>query len=41
VAIRDRDEVGAKVLMRAHIDNSADYLRVAIENIKRKDPGNA
>lgn len=40
-AIRDRDEVGAKVLMRAHIDNSADYLRVAIENIKRKDPGNA
>lgn len=29
--IRDGDEAGAKALMRAHIDNSAAYLRVAID----------
>lgn len=40
-AIRQRKESSAKSLMKAHIDNSADYLRLAIENINRKDPGNA
>ncbi|MGV8935875.1 MAG: FadR/GntR family transcriptional regulator [Allorhizobium sp.] len=29
--IRDRDEIGAKALVRAQIDNSANYLRIAIE----------
>jgi DNA-binding FadR family transcriptional regulator len=40
-AIRQRNESSAKSLMKAHIDNSADYLRLAIENTNRKDPGNA
>ena len=30
--IRDREEAGAKELMRAQIDNSATYLRTAIES---------
>jgi len=38
--VRDRDEAGAKALMRAQIDNSAAYLRVAIENAKLKDESN-
>lgn len=29
--IRDRNETGAKALVRAQIDNSANYLRIAIE----------
>jgi GntR family transcriptional repressor for pyruvate dehydrogenase complex len=33
--IASRDEVEAKRLMRAHIDNSAAYLKVAIENAKK------
>lgn len=37
-AISERNESKAKALMRAHIDNSADYLRVAIANANRKDP---
>lgn len=40
-AIRQRNESGAKLLMKAHIDNSADYLRLAIENVNRKDSKNA
>ncbi|KAA0972067.1 FadR family transcriptional regulator [Aureimonas fodinaquatilis] len=32
-----RNEAGAKALMRAQIDNSAAYLRVAIENANRKE----
>jgi GntR family transcriptional regulator, transcriptional repressor for pyruvate dehydrogenase complex len=40
-AIYDRisrqDDVGAKALMRAQIDNSAAYLRVAIQNANRKE----
>jgi GntR family transcriptional repressor for pyruvate dehydrogenase complex len=40
-AIVERNETTAKALMRAHIDNSADYLRLAIENINRKDSENA
>ncbi|TXR49383.1 FadR family transcriptional regulator [Phyllobacterium endophyticum] len=39
--IQNRDEKGAKELMRAQIDNSAAYLRVAIENAKNKDNENA
>jgi len=39
--IRTRDEAGAKALMRAQIDNSAAYLRVAIENANRKDEDDA
>jgi GntR family transcriptional regulator, transcriptional repressor for pyruvate dehydrogenase complex len=39
--IQNRDEAGAKALMRAQIDNSAAYLRVAIENTKPKDNENA
>jgi DNA-binding FadR family transcriptional regulator len=35
--IAAREEARAKALMRAHIDNSAAYLRLAIENVKRKD----
>ncbi len=35
--IRNRDEAGAKALLRAQIDNSAAYLRVAIENANRKE----
>ncbi|UGY11646.1 FadR/GntR family transcriptional regulator [Phyllobacterium pellucidum] len=35
--IRNRDEAGAKTLMRAQIDNSAAYLRVAIENANAKE----
>lgn len=30
--IRDRDETGANALLRAQIDRSADYLRIAIQN---------
>ena len=33
--IASRDEAEAKRLMRAHIDNSAAYLKVAIENAKK------
>ena len=40
-AIRSRKESNAKKLMKAHIDNSADYLRLAIENVKRKDQQDA
>ncbi|MCX8279052.1 FadR/GntR family transcriptional regulator [Phyllobacterium sp. 0TCS1.6C] len=39
--IQNRDEAGAKALMRAQIDNSAAYLRVAIKNSKDKDGKNA
>ena len=39
-AIRARDEGRAKALMRAHIENSADYLRLAIENHNSKDSEN-
>lgn len=39
--IKDRDEAGAKALMRAQIDNSAAYLRVAIEHANHKDETNA
>ena len=35
--IEARDVAGAKALMRAQIDNSAAYLRVAIEKAKNKD----
>lgn len=35
--IRDHQEEGAKELMRAQIDNSANYLRLAIENTKEKE----
>jgi GntR family transcriptional regulator, transcriptional repressor for pyruvate dehydrogenase complex len=35
--IRNRDEAGAKVLLRAQIDNSAAYLRVTIDNANRKE----
>lgn len=38
--IEARDEAGAKALMRAQIDNSAAYLRVAIEKAKTKDKAN-
>jgi DNA-binding GntR family transcriptional regulator len=34
--IRAKDDAGAKALMRAQIDNSAAYLRVAIQNANRK-----
>ncbi len=34
--IRNRDEAGAKALLRAQIDNSAAYLRVAIETANAK-----
>lgn len=40
-AVCDRDDDRAKALMKAHIDNSADYLRLAIDNINRKDQENA
>jgi DNA-binding FadR family transcriptional regulator len=40
-ALRARDEVTAKTLMRGHIDNSAAYLRVALEKIKEKNRENA
>lgn len=35
--ICNRDEAGAKALLRAQIDNSAAYLRVAIANASRKN----
>ena len=35
--IRNRDEAGAKALLRAQIDNSAAYLRVTIDNANRKE----
>lgn len=35
--IRDRDEAGAQALMRAQIDRSADYLRVAIAKAQQKE----
>lgn len=40
-AIRTRDEAKSKALMRSHIENSAEYLRVAIDNIKRRNVENA
>ncbi len=39
--ICNRDEAGATALLRAQIDNSAAYLRVAIENANRKEENNA
>ncbi len=39
-AIRLRNQQQAKKLMATHIDNSAEYLRLAIENLNRKDHGN-
>jgi GntR family transcriptional regulator, transcriptional repressor for pyruvate dehydrogenase complex len=38
--IRDRNEAGAKALVRAQIDNSANYLRIAIEKAKREEGQN-
>lgn len=35
--LRDRDEAGAHALMRAQIDRSADYLRVAIAKAQKKE----
>jgi GntR family transcriptional repressor for pyruvate dehydrogenase complex len=35
--IRNRDETGAKALLRAQIDNSAAYLRITIDNANRKE----
>lgn len=40
-AIRGRDEVKAKALMKVHIENSADYLRLAIENLNAKEQQDA
>ncbi|MBP0583366.1 FadR family transcriptional regulator [Labrys sp. LIt4] len=39
--ICNRDEAGATALLRAQIDNSAAYLRVAIENANRKEENDA
>jgi GntR family transcriptional regulator, transcriptional repressor for pyruvate dehydrogenase complex len=39
--IRDRDEAGAKALVRAQIDNSANYLRIAIEKATKEEKRNA
>lgn len=39
--LRNRDETGAKALMRAQIDNSARYLRIAIEKAHQEETGNA
>ncbi|WP_170295349.1 FadR/GntR family transcriptional regulator [Paracoccus aestuariivivens] len=39
--LRRRDEVGAKALMRAQIDNSARYLRIAIDKAHKEESGNA
>lgn len=39
--VRRGDEDAAKKLMRDHIDNSAEYLRVAIEKNKLKETSNA
>lgn len=39
--IRNRDEAGAKALIRAQIDNSANYLRIAIEKATKGDAKNA
>lgn len=40
-AIRSRDGGKAQSLMKAHIDNSADYLRLAIDKLNSKEPQNA
>ncbi|WP_134680414.1 FadR/GntR family transcriptional regulator [Paracoccus ravus] len=39
--LRKGDEVGAKALMRAQIDNSARYLRIAIDKAHEEETGNA
>lgn len=39
--IRNRDEAGAKKLMREQIDNSASYLQVAIDNVMKEGKKNA
>ncbi|MDS9469748.1 FadR/GntR family transcriptional regulator [Paracoccus sp. MBLB3053] len=39
--LRSGDEIGAKSLMRAQIDNSARYLRIAIDKAHEEETGNA